>query len=114
MLHKNTWNSSGRCFYLLKVEMDGLFAAFNYKSIYLDGIYTLATNFRITELWTYFTPCCSASIVNFEHVIAGWENFSEYLEMIGFPKLHLGACQISEKELSCENSYWLKTVNLFQ
>ena len=94
--------------------MDGLFAAFNYKSIYLDGIYTLATNFRITELWTYFTPCCSASIVNFEHVIAGWENFSEYLEMIGFPKLHLGACQISEKELSCENSYWLKTVNLFQ
>ena len=50
MLHKNTWNSSGRCFYLLKVEMDGLFAAFNYKSIYLDGIYTLATNFRITEL----------------------------------------------------------------
>ena len=23
-------------------------------------------------LWTYFTPCSSASIVNFEHVIAGW------------------------------------------
>ena len=24
------------------------------------------------ELWTYFTPCSSISIVNFEHVIAGW------------------------------------------
>ena len=23
-------------------------------------------------LWTYFTPCSSVSIVNFEHVIAGW------------------------------------------
>ena len=24
-------------------------------------------------LWTYFTPCSSVSIVNFERVIAGWE-----------------------------------------
>ena len=24
------------------------------------------------ELWTYFTPCYIVSIVNFEHVIAGW------------------------------------------
>ena len=23
--------------------------------------------------WTYFTPCSSVSIVNFEQVIAGWE-----------------------------------------
>ena len=28
---------------------------------------------RTTELWTYFTPSSSVSIVNFEHVIAGWE-----------------------------------------
>ena len=31
-------------------------------------------------LWTHFTPCCSVSTVNFEHVIAGWEepiNFHE-------------------------------------
>ena len=25
------------------------------------------------KLWTYFAPCSSVSIVNFEHVIAGWE-----------------------------------------
>ena len=24
------------------------------------------------ELWTYSTPCSSVSIVNFEHLIAGW------------------------------------------
>ena len=24
------------------------------------------------QLWTYSTSCCSVSIVNFEHVIAGW------------------------------------------
>ena len=24
------------------------------------------------QLWTYFTPCSSVSIVNFEHVIVGW------------------------------------------
>ena len=24
-------------------------------------------------LWTYFTPCSSVSIVNFERVIAGWD-----------------------------------------
>ena len=93
--------------------MDGLFAASNYKNIYCDGIHTLTMNLTITEIWTYFTPCCSVSIANFEHVIAGWENFSEYLWMIGFPKLHLGTCQTSKKELSCEISYWLKTVNLF-
>ena len=23
--------------------------------------------------WTYLTPCSSASIVNIEHVIAGWD-----------------------------------------
>ena len=26
-------------------------------------------------LWTYFTPCSSISIVNCEHVIAGWDTF---------------------------------------
>ena len=26
----------------------------------------------IINFWTYFTPCFSVSIVNFEHVIAGW------------------------------------------
>ena len=25
-----------------------------------------------SQLWTYFTPCSTVSIVNFEHVIAGW------------------------------------------
>ena len=31
-----------------------------------------------TQLWTYFTPCYSVSIVNFEHVIAGWVGSSLY------------------------------------
>ena len=31
----------------------------------------LITN--IPELWTYFIPCSSVSIVNFEHVNADWE-----------------------------------------
>ena len=29
--------------------------------------------FNNCELWTYFTPCSSVSIVNSEHAIAGWE-----------------------------------------
>ena len=52
------------------------------------GIYLLKVNNRntrtrceigsvilVSSLLTlnYFTPCSSASIVNFEHVIAGWE-----------------------------------------
>ena len=41
------------------------------------GIYLLKVNNRNSKtrckLWTYFTPCSSVSIVNFEHVIAGWE-----------------------------------------
>ena len=28
---------------------------------------------RMTPMETYSTPCSSVSIVNFEHVIAGWE-----------------------------------------
>ena len=27
----------------------------------------------VCNLWTYFTPCFRVSIVNFEHVIAGWD-----------------------------------------
>ena len=34
-------------------------------------------------IWTYFTPCSSISIVNFEHVIAGWESFLQ-IEIIFF------------------------------
>ena len=29
-------------------------------------------------LWTYFTPCSSVSIVNFEQVIAGWDQKRKY------------------------------------
>ena len=25
------------------------------------------------KVWTYFTPCSSVSVVNFDHVITGWE-----------------------------------------
>ena len=31
--------------------------------------------YRYCELWSYFTPCSSVSIINFEHVIAGWAYF---------------------------------------
>ena len=29
----------------------------------------------VQSLKTYFTPCFKDSIVNFEHVIAGWESY---------------------------------------
>ena len=29
----------------------------------------------IINFKTYFTPCSSVSIVNFEHVIAGWDDY---------------------------------------
>ena len=35
------------------------------------SIYLLKVNNRNTR--TYFIPCSSVSIVNFEHVIAGWD-----------------------------------------
>ena len=65
----------------------------NLKTAYTAGIYLLKVNNRNSrtrcgicseltiktlerrqwrQLWTYFTPCSSVSIVNFEHVIAGW------------------------------------------
>ena len=39
---------------------------------YPAGIYQLKV--KKCQLWTYFTPCSSFSIVNFEHVIASWLN----------------------------------------
>ena len=36
----------------------------------VTGDWRRSGNFK---LWTYFTPCSSVSIVNFEHVIAGWD-----------------------------------------
>ena len=35
------------------------------------GIYLLKVNNR--NIRTYFTPCSSVSVVNFEHVTAGWD-----------------------------------------
>ena len=32
----------------------------------------IASFWFLFQLWTFFTPCSSVSIVNFEHVIAGW------------------------------------------
>ena len=31
-----------------------------------------------TTLTLYFTPYSSVSIVNFEHIIAGWDNSTKY------------------------------------
>ena len=53
------------------------------------GVYMLKANIRnnrrrceicskLKILWTYFTPCFNVSIVNFEHVIAGWELTSNF------------------------------------
>ena len=36
-------------------------------------------------LTSYFTSCSSVSVVNFEHVIAGWEGFGSFL--ITLPKM---------------------------
>ena len=33
---------------------------------------TIKTPERRHWRWTYFTPCSAVSIINFEHVIAGW------------------------------------------
>ena len=33
----------------------------------------MASFWRFYKLWTYFTPCYSVSIVNFEQVNAGWD-----------------------------------------
>ena len=35
-------------------------------------------------LWTCFLPCCSVYIVNFEHVIAGWDSASVRMHLINF------------------------------
>ena len=52
----------------------------NYRKIrtrcYICSQLTIKTPERrpiLNELWTYFTPCSSVSIVNFEQVNAGWE-----------------------------------------
>ena len=80
-------------------------------SIYPAGIYLLKVNNRNTRtrceicskltikiLWTYFIPCSSVSIFNFEHVIAGWVcpwncNMAVMFELL---KNHTTYC-ISEK-----------------
>ena len=42
-----------------------------FEKAVLAGIYMLKVNNRNTRT-KYFTPCSSVSIVNFEHVVAGW------------------------------------------
>ena len=36
----------------------------------------------ITDSLTYFTPCSSMSIVNFEQVIVGWEKVTSHLVLM--------------------------------
>ena len=40
------------------------------------------------QLWTYFTLCSTVSIINFEHVIAGWVR-TEYKNLLYFRKINL-------------------------
>ena len=43
-----------------------------------------SSKLTIETLWTYFKPCSSVSIVNFEHVIVGWDiTFFFFLETTG-------------------------------
>ena len=38
--------------------------------------------------WTYFTPCSSDFVVNFQHVIAGWDLFIKgIVDMSGMSEL---------------------------
>ena len=55
------------------------------QRVYPAGIYLLKVNnrntrtrFEICSKLTIKTPCSSVSIINFEHVIAGWENGGAY------------------------------------
>ena len=64
---------------LLRIEMKILISwkieGKNYTGIVF---YIIQLAFTSSKL-TYFTPCSSVSIVNFEHVIAGWECISGQL-----------------------------------
>ena len=53
---KDTWNLS---------EMETQ-PAFTYSKLTIESL-------MVSLMLTYFTPCSSVSNVNFEHVIAGWE-----------------------------------------
>ena len=46
---------------------------------------------------TYFTPCSSISVVNFEHVTAGWAG--------GFSEIHYLATILEANRINQSNSY---------
>ena len=48
-----------------------LFSDTNFENWLATGIYMLKVNSKDTR--TYFIPCSTVSIVDFEYVIAGWD-----------------------------------------
>ena len=58
----------------------------------------LAVNIFHTLLWVYFTPCSSASIVDFEYIIAGWVYTLEKLPLAHMSYLALYSLKFMQKE----------------
>ena len=57
---KNMGDSSGCCLYLLKVEIDRLLAAFNYKNIFMWQNLNPYYEFQITrKFWIFFEVICT-------------------------------------------------------
>ena len=58
---------------------------------------------QTASTWTYFTPCSSVSIVNFEHVIAGlvdlWMHTKNWLTLLKSLKRNVFACYSESDEL---------------
>ena len=65
------------------------------------------------QLWTYFTPCSSVSIVKFEQVNAGWEDRSETLVTSSFELKSLAFFITSEdfSSVTAKNGCLLNTYN---
>ena len=46
------------------------------------GVFIVNFEHRTIMLWTYFIPCSSVSISNFEHVIVGWVRSPYYTQLL--------------------------------
>ena len=52
----------------------------NTRTFPAEQLHLLRSGVLIVILWTYLTPCSSVFIVNFEHVIASWDNYEYKLD----------------------------------
>ena len=104
------FNSSFRSVQSFQTVWDSLKVFFNSIYIFLS-IKTLKRQESSLDRWeesehSYFTPCSSVSIVNFERVIAGWAIISEKVR----EKINRGLISDS-KSFKC---YWKKPTDLVE